>query len=117
MTTLGSVQLSDNLVLDGIESAPGIAWSQRRTIMGASVVQVTPVSGGRRLTLVSGGHLTISQAEAVRTVMEAGQPVTLVHHRGTFSVLVVSIEVEPDTRYADPAPGDTCSGTITMIEV
>jgi len=117
MTTLGSVQLSDHLVLDGIENAPGIAWSQRRTVTGEPVVQVTPVSGGRKLTLSAENHLTLAQVQAIKEIEAAGQPVTMVHHRGSFQVLVVGVDVAPSIVHADPGPEDWYSGTITMIEV
>ncbi len=117
MTTLGTVTLSDDLILEGLENAPLIAYSQRRTLAGESVVQVAPVLGGRELALVGDNHFTLAEIEAVRALAEAGQPVTLTHHRGTFRVLVVSIETDPAVDHADPRPDDWYAGRINMIEV
>ena len=117
MTTLGSVTLSDDLILEGLETAPPIAHSQRRTLTGESVVQAAPVSGGRKLALAGDNHFTLADIEAVQALAGAGQPVTLTHHRGTFTVLIVSIEVEPAFNHADPQPGDWYSGRINLIEV
>ena len=113
--TLGGVTLSDHLVLDGLETAPLIAHSQRRTLTGESVVQSAPMSGGRALSLRSENHLTLEQINQVRAL--AGQAVTMVHDRGTFTVLVVGIDVEAAFDHADPKTDDWYSGTINMIEV
>lgn len=117
MTTLGTLQLSDNLVLDGLENSPAISMSQRRTLTGDLVIQTAPISGGRKLALLSDNHLTLAQVEQIKAMEAAGQPVTLTHHRGTFSVLIVSIEVGPAFDHADPQPGDWYSGRINLIEV
>ena len=117
MTMLGTVELSDHLVLSGLETAPDIAVSQRRTISGESVIQTAPVAGGRKLTLSGENSFTLAQIEAVKALAAMGQPVSLVHHRGTFTVLVAGTDVEPVEDHADPGPDDWYSGDITMIEV
>ena len=113
--TLGNVTLSDHLILDGLETAPMVAHSQRRTLTGESVVQAAPMVGGRALSLRSENHLTLEQINQVRDL--AGQVVSLVHHRGTFSVLVISIDVEAALDHADPKTDDWYSGTINLLEV
>jgi len=115
--TLGGIVLSEHLVLTGLENAPPVAYSQKRTIGGKSVVAVAPVAGGRTLTLQGENHYTLAQIEAVQTIAQLGAPVTLVHHRGTFSVLITSIEVDPTTDYANPGANDWYNGTITLLEV
>lgn len=117
MTTLGGVTLSEHLVLSGLEPAPGVVHSQRRTLLGESVVQVAPVQGGRRLSLSGENHFTLAQIQAVKALESAGQAVTLVHDRGTFTVLIVGTPVEPAVDYADPAADDWYSGEILLIEV
>ncbi len=117
MTTLGTVILSDDLVLDGLENAPVAASSQRRTLGGESVVQVAPVTGGRNLALVGENHFTLDQLQQIRSLARTGQQVTLTHHRGTFNVLIVGIEAAPAVDVSDPDSGAWYSGTINMIEV
>lgn len=119
--SLGGVSLSDDLVLEGIETARRVTYSSRRTLAGRHVLQVgPPLSGGRTISLQSENHITHAKLLAIKAVEAAGAVVTLVHHRGTFSVLIVSIEMEPDSPLANPADDSTVpwySGTITMLEV
>jgi hypothetical protein len=120
-TTLGGVTLSDHLILLGIESAPGVAWSARRTLGGRQVVQVGPrLVGGRELILQSENHLTRANLLAVKALEVAGVPVALVHPRGTFSVLITAIDVEADFDFVNPDATGAApwySGTISLIEV
>jgi len=114
--TLGGVTLSDHLVLDGLETAPLVSHSQRRTLTGESVVQAAPMVGGRALSLLADGHLTLDQIQAVRAL--AGQVVTLTHGRGTFTVLVIGMDIEQfffDN--VDPVGNSRYSGRINMIEI
>lgn len=114
--SLGGITLSDDLVLD-IKGA-GVSYSQTRLIGGASVVQADGAQGGRVLTLTSEHHLTLAQADAIRTLESQAAAVTLVHHRGTFTVLITDTSsLEPSIAYANPQSTDWYSGTITMIEV
>jgi ABC-type transporter Mla maintaining outer membrane lipid asymmetry ATPase subunit MlaF len=46
--------------------------------------------------------------------------VTLTHPRGTFSVLILAVELEPDLLFVDPSASGAdpwYSGTITLQEV
>lgn len=114
--TLGGITLSDDLVLTIGPLAPG--FSQRRLIGGASVVQADPASGGRPLALAGEHHWTLAQVTALRDLQAAGQALTLVHHRGTFSVLILDTsELAPSIDYANPTAADWYSGSISLIEV
>jgi len=118
--TLGGVTLSDHLVLLGIENAPKVAWSAQRTLGGRQVVQVGPsLTSGRELALQSENHLTQDMVDSVKELEAAGQAVSLVHPRGTYSVVITGVDLEPDTYYVDPDDADLLwySGTINMIEV
>mgnify|MGYP000907484342 FL=1 len=119
--TLGALTLPDNLVLLGIESAPAVSYSVRRTIGGRAVVQVgPPTPGGRTLQLQSEGHLGHANVAAIKAIEVAGQVVPLSHPRGTFSVLVVAVELEPDQQFVDPTESGAdpwYTGTITLQEV
>jgi hypothetical protein len=120
-TSLGSRTLSDHLLLQGIEGAPGVAHSARRTLGGRTVVQIGPtLSGGRLLQLQSDGHLKQADVDAIKAIEAAGQVVTLIHPRATLSVLVVAVELEPDQQLVNPSASGAdpwYSGTITLQEV
>jgi len=116
--SLGGIALSDDLTLS-IASA-GVGISQRRLIGGASVVQTDGSSGGRTLILNSAMHLLHSAMEQSKAMQATGLPVTLVHHRGTFAVVIIDTsDLTPDQDYADPENDATAtvSGNITLIEV
>lgn len=118
MTALGTIpNLSDHLVLDGLESAPLVVANQQRTLTGVSVVQVAINQGGRVLTLNGQNHFTLAQVAAIKALEGTGQAVTLIHHRGTFIVLIVKAEFTPARDLANPTDEDWYSGEITMIEV
>ena len=117
MTSLGGVVLSDHLILDGLENAPGIVVNQRRTITGKSVVQHAPVIGGRAISLLSESHLTLQQVQDIKTIESNGVAVTLVHPRGTFSVIVTGVSVTQDEECVDLDIDAWFSGSINMIEV
>lgn len=119
--TLGSLTLPNDIVLLGLDSAPGLAYSARRTIGGRMVVQRGPtLTGGRTLQLQSEYHLDHADVAAIKAIEAAGQVVTLSHPRGTFSVLVVAVELEPDQQFVDPTATGAdpwYTGTITLQEV
>lgn len=116
--SLGSLPLSDHLQLSIDAAAAGI--NQMRLIGGASVVQTDAAVGGRTMRLQSKRHMTIVQLDAIKAMQSAGLPVALVHHRGTFQVVITdTAAMEEDFYRADPDNDTTLtvSGTITMIEV
>lgn len=118
MTVLGTItDLSDDLVLDGLENAPGIVVNQQRTLTGVSVVQVGTNLGGRVLVMNGINHFTLAQVNEIKALECTGQAVTLTHHRGTFNVLIVSATFTPARDLADPTDDDWYSGEISMIEV
>lgn len=114
--SLGGITLSDHLALTIGQLPAGI--SQRRLIGGASVVQADGSSGGRSLTLSGEHHWTLAQVESLQLLQASGQAVTLVHHRGTFQVVISDTsELSPSIEYANPTAADWYSGSISMIEV
>ncbi|MBU1140879.1 MAG: hypothetical protein KKA76_18035 [Proteobacteria bacterium] len=123
---LGSIVLDDNLQLFGIEQAMDIAVDQVVNLDGSSVLQTMVMGGsGRALAMVAtqdgntvGGVFLRSQIMAIKSLASGGQPVTLIHHLGTFSVLIISTEdISPVINYADPRDDDWYVGSIQMIEV
>jgi len=118
MISLGAVVLSDQLVLEGIETAQQIAMSARRTIGGKMIIQVGAfLAGGRQLTLVGDNHFTLNQIQAVKELEQQGQSVQLVHPRGTFEVFIIETPVAPAVDFVDPAADDWFSGSIILQEV
>ena len=120
MTTLGSVTLSGELILDGLESCPLIAHSVRRTmgVGSRAVIQSVAIGvAGRELTLSGGSHFTLAIIQDLQTLARLNQPVELVHQRGVYSVLITKIEAEPEVSFADPTSDDFYSAVIYMVEV
>lgn len=114
--SLGGLALSDHLMLDIGPAAAAV--NQRRLIGGAPCVQTDPSTGGRVLTLQGEHHFTLAQIESIRAMQAQGLPVDLVHHRGTFRVVITDTsDLAPSFALADPSPDDWYSGTITLIEV
>lgn len=116
-TELGTLILSDDLILDGIENSPGISFSQRRTLTGESIVQSNVLTGGRKLKLISKSDLTFKNVQDIKSIENTGQPVILKHERGTFNVLITSLDVSPDIERPEPEDADWFSGTINLLEV
>jgi len=118
--SLGSVVLSDHLILQGIEAAPAVAYSSRRTLGGRMVLQLGPtLPAGRELALQSEGHLTYANVAAIKALQAIGQPVALVHPRASLTVLITGVEVEADQDYVNPAAAGAdpwYSGTINLLE-
>lgn len=118
--TLGGITLPDDLVLEGIENAAGVAMSTRRTLGGRRIVTMGPsLITGRDLALQSENHLTLPQVTAIKALEALGQTVLLVHPRASINVIITGVEVEPDTMLVNPANSTDqwWSGTINMIEV
>ena len=116
-TLLGSVTLSGHLILDGLESRKMVAPTVTHTIGCLAVVEYDPIDQavGVPIALVGENHFDLSQIQAVQALV--GQEVTLVHHRGTFQVLVLSVPNEPTFNHADPQPDDWYSGRIELLTV
>ena len=114
--SIGAITLSDHLTLAGIDIAP-VRITQRRTIAGRPITQSAPAPGGRVLTLSGEHHWTYDQAAALRALAALAAPVTLIHHRGAFTVLITAIKLEPSIAYANPGGSDWLSGAVTLLEV
>lgn len=115
MTSLGGIELSEELVLT-IQGS-GVGYSQRRLIGGASVVQADGSSGGRIMTLSGENHWTKGQADQIEAMQAQGLPVELLHPLGTYTVLIATSQLQPTKNFHDPIDSDWYTGSITMIEV
>ncbi|MGV0961799.1 MAG: hypothetical protein ACOYB1_18395 [Limnohabitans sp.] len=120
-TSLGTRTLSDHLILQGLESAPAVAYSARRTLGGRMVTQRGPtLASGRELALQSENHLTYADVAALKAIYALGQPVTLTHPRLTATVLITGLDVQADTEFVNPSASGAdpwYSGTINLLEV
>lgn len=114
MITLGGLQLSDNLLLKGLRGEP-VAVDMQRSDEGVALVLVAPIEGGRLLTL--DGYFTAAQVDSLMDMARLRKPVTLVHPRGTISVLITGSSLEDWIEYVEPDPDDYEVGTINLIEV
>lgn len=123
MIRLGGIVLNNELRLYGL-NATKIAHSQRRTLLGESVLQVMPIDGGRNMELVATengdkveGFFTQSQIDAIEALSATGASVLLEHPRGSFQVLIVDFSFTPVVDYVDPDSSDLSTGTVYLIEV
>lgn len=121
---LGGAVFSDDLLLEGLDTSPPLEFTKRRYICGGLNVQVSPNDGGRILTLVAArigndvyGYFTQAQVDILNAMWQAGVAVELVHHRGTFSVLIEDVAVEPRVGVADPDADAMYVGRVSMIEM
>jgi hypothetical protein len=109
--TLGGITLSDHLVLRGLR-VPTVAVDQQRTKGGKLTALVNRLSGGRTLELE--GIFTAAQLNAVRAI--EGDEVTLVHPRGTFSVMVIGYDLDEVFERVDQQDDDYEQGSIILLE-
>jgi len=117
MVSLGSVILSDELLLTGLDSSVPVVVDAKRTLGGRQVVRTDPSPGGRSLSLDGKNHFTYDQKDAVQELAALRQAVTLVHHRGTFTVLIVGVQLDPSPKLKDPLGTNWLSGSILLLEV
>jgi len=124
--SLGGIALNDNLLLTDPSDSPQVAMSVRQTF-GVPVVQKMARSAGKTLVLsslmegnsVRGGVFTQMQKEQIAAVRDAGNVVTLVHPRGTFTVVIPvdGVQLVPMWKKLSPGPDEAHTGTVTMITV
>lgn len=119
-TRLGNIELSPHLCLRGLLDWPQVQFDAKRTIDGLYLYEASPaMQGGRPLSLDgTGAHFTVGQLKAILALQAQGQPVDLVHHVGTFRVLITGItSSELWIDYADYSDDDFVSATVELVEV
>lgn len=121
--SIAGTALNENLTLTGPGNEPRALVSARQTL-GRVVVQRHPVAGGQQLILsalrIDGGLLgefTIAQWDLLAALRDAGQPVQLIHHRGSFRVIILAVDLSPASGVVDPDATARLIGSITMLEV
>lgn len=115
--SIGAITLSDHLVLPGIKNLQKRAGSTRLTLGGRAVHQSIPVSVGQQIFLSddSGyGLFTTSQIDAINAYKDAATEVEFIHHVGSWTVIIESVEVEQSDGISDFTSTNTWVGTITM---
>ncbi len=120
MISIGNVVLSDHLLLPGIKNISTRATSTRYTMSpggSRAVVQSFAMPTGQSITLVDDGNyglFTGAQVDAINAYKASGAIVPLIHHQGSWQVIVTEVAVEQADGLADPMDTDTYFGTITM---
>ena len=125
MIKIGNIELDDNLRLYGLEESPDLLVSQVISFDDTSTLQTMPAGNGRALSLVAtregvnyAGVFTLGQIKAIKSIAKARMATVLVHHRGTFNVLITGVsDVAIDGDLANPPDDEWCAATINMIEV
>ena len=122
---LGSVTLDERLLLRGTFSSPQIIVKIARTLSGVNVPTTRPAIG-RDLELttegpngVKTGLFTRAQLDAVATLRDAGQPITLSYNSASYRVMLPSdsIQVSSITESGISNSENKFIGTIRLVEV
>lgn len=118
-TYLGDIELSPHLALRGQHEWCTANVSEARTIDGKHLWWMDAMQGGRTLQLDgSGHHFTVSQLAQIRALQALARPIELLHHTGTYHVIIQGIDSpEMWIDYADYNDDDHISATVTLIEV
>ncbi len=120
MISIGSVILSDHLILPGIKNIQKRASSTRYTMSpggSRAYIQSYARPTGQTIALVDDGNyglFTGTQIDDINIYKETGEKVSFVHHLGTWQVIVSEVAVEQSEGLANPTDTDTYFGTITM---
>jgi hypothetical protein len=119
MISIGTVVLSDHLLLPGTKNMPLRAGSTRMTLGGRPVHQSIALAAGQELSLQDPGDgvglFSGAQIDAINLYRGSAEIVDFIHHIGSWRVIVKTVEVEQIDGYADPIASDMYYGTITMI--
>lgn len=123
--SLGPVTLDESLVLRGLSDSQDIAIGEYITLQGGVNIQTAPVQAGQPLTLTTvrigngiRGYFTRQQVEDIRDLQAIGQPTTLIHHFGTFTVFIKSLGVfTPLREYSDGEATDKGSFSVILTKL
>jgi hypothetical protein len=117
---LGDLELSDHLILVGLDSSTMRATQISRSIYGVAIYNNgVALMGGIELSLLSQNHIYYDQLQALRLLEETGEAVSLVHPRGTYRVRITGNDLAPDREVVDPFndPDLWYSGSIYLLTV
>lgn len=116
--TIGGITLSNDLALRGLDDLKPIAQNFLPTLAGGTVVQQMAITSGHSLSLVAddrGGFITYGESVSIRALQAAGNPIVLVHPRGTYEVMVEQVNWEPLVDFVDKENSDQGLGSIELI--
>lgn len=111
---LGTVLLSDNTVLRGLD-ADTVSVSVERSDDGVALPLVAAMDGGRELTLY--GWFERQIEDQVLELAKGCSPVQLTHPLFSGSVLITGTDMEDLIEYVDPDPDDYRVGEINLLEI
>lgn len=122
--SLGGLALSDDLALYGPVNGSKMLLQVQQTLGGSVVVAGLPIVSGREFVLQGSdddgrvaGVLTKTQVDQLEAMRDTMQTVELVHHVGTYSVIITAIEVQAVAGEVDPVAATWFVGTVTLLEV
>lgn len=121
--TIGSVNLNENLLLNGIFDSAQVSIKAERTLSGRRVIFPYP-SPGRNLVLTTSGpngryygFFTRDKLIELATIRDSGS-ITTLNYRGTeYSVIVESLNVTQISGTALIKDNDMFSGDINLLEI
>jgi hypothetical protein len=122
---INGVDYNSNLRLRGLEGHRQIEISRKVAFDGTVYIDTMPGAARRQLALEAlrstrgvEGYWSLAEIETVNALVAAGQPVSVEHDRGSFTVLLVGFtELAPVIDYRDPGPATKYTGTLNMQEV
>jgi len=124
MITLGGIDISDDMYLDGLESALLVSVEQLRTIDGVSIIKTKPTPGGRNFTLgsqnKSGATQGIWCSETIDLIkaLELASQVVSLDYRGTvYSVIITGAKFAAFHQFEIEGPYKKFTGNISLTEV
>ena len=120
--TLGGLEINDNMYLSGLENAPGIAFSQVRTILGTSVTAVKPLIGGRSLVLGSQKGKSLQGIwcshiiDSLKPIESQGSVISLDYRGNIFNVIIVKTSFSPMLVSEVEGPNKKFTGEVYLVE-
>jgi hypothetical protein len=124
--SLNGAVLQDDLILDQDLNYPASAQSIKYTVLGSTIIQTTPLSGGEEVYLRAtrsgnqfSGWFTRVQIQDIKILEKNGTLVEFVYGSMSFNVVVKSggVNVDPLIPSSTIAGTDKYTGIITLIKV
>lgn len=124
--SLNGVTLDQDLIWDQDLNYAASAQNILYTVLGSTIIQTTPLSGGEEIYLTalrSGnqytGHFTRSQIEAFKILEKNGTIVEFIYESTTVNTIVKSggIDVAPLIQSSLISSSDKYTGVVTLIKI
>ncbi len=122
---IGNIELNISLRLKGLTTAPDLSFYTMTSTNGTTVTKTLPPADKRPLTLLAvrngnkiEGYYTKEQVDAIKDIARNRTSTTLKHHRGLFTVLILSTaDLVPVQDVRDPQAETKYVGPIHLQEV